>query len=137
MQNDSWPWWKVLLIWSAIGFGILYSGSLAVRASMAMRAGSSDFGCSFWQAVFVSCPFSQVLLLFSVGGGVTIGLLILVWWMVTKRGFSWTLGFVVLGIMLVALFVWPTPYRYEWAKDKSFVVKINRFSGMVEYKSRP
>ena len=127
----------VLLVWSAIGFGVLYFGGFAVMASMALRAGSPGFACTLWEAIWLSCPFSQTLLLFSVGGGITIGLLILTWWMVTSRGFSWTLGFVVLGIVLFAMFVWPTPYRYEWAKDKSFVVKINRFGGDVTYVPRP
>lgn len=137
MQTNSSPWYKVLLVWSAIGFGVLYCGGFAVLASMALKPGSPPFNCTLWQAIWLSCPFSQVLLLFSVGGGIAVGLLILTWWTVTRRGFSWTLGFVILGIVLFALFVWPTPYRYEWAKDKSFVVKINRFSGNVQYVLHP
>ncbi len=131
MQSD-WPWYKLLLVWAAIGFGVLYFGGLAVEAQKAFKD-PPTFNCSFWQAIFLECSFSQVLLIFSVGGGIAIGLFILAWSRVTMRGFSWTFGFVILGVMLFALFIWPTPYRYEWGPDKTFVVKIKRFTGEVTY----
>jgi hypothetical protein len=77
------------------------------------------------------------LLIFAVGGGLTFGLSVLAWWRVTLRGFSWTLGLVILGAVLVAIFVWPTPYKYEWAENKSFVVRIHRFSGDIHYEVSP
>jgi MFS family permease len=137
--NNPWPWYMVLLVWSAIGFGVLYCGGFAVIANMALMKVPPSEVCTLWQAIWMSCPpYSQTLLLFSVGGGITIGLLILTWWIVTQRGgFSWLLGIVILGIVLFSIFVWPTPYRYDWAKDKSFVVKINRFSGDITYVPRP
>lgn len=121
---QAWPWFHVLLVWSAIGFGVLLSGGVATRALMAVRSGSSaDFGPSFWGA----------LLFFSLGGGVTIGLLILTWWLVVKLGFSWTLGFIALAIMLFTLVVWPTPYRYEKTNDPDVRLRITRLTGHGEF----
>jgi hypothetical protein len=131
-MSSDWPWYKVLLIWSAIGFGVLYFGGHAVIAQKALQD-PANFHCSLWEAIWLQCSFSQVLLIFSAGGGIAVGLVILAWSRVTTRGFSWTLGFVILGVVLFAMFIWPTPYRYEWGPDKSFVVKIKRFSGDVTY----
>jgi hypothetical protein len=122
--SEPWPWSRVLLVWSAIGFGVLLSGGVATRALMTLRGGGSvDFGDSFWGA----------LLLFSLGGGIATGLLILVWWLVVKLGFSWTLGFVALALVLFALFVWPTPYRYERTKDPDVRLRITRLTGHGEF----
>jgi hypothetical protein len=129
---SEWPWYKLLLIWAAIGSGVLYFGGLAVEAQKAFKD-PGGFHCSFRQAILLQCSFSEVLLIFSLGGGIAIGLFILAWSRVTMRGFSWTLGFVILAVVLFALFIWPTPYRYEWGPDKSFVVRIKRFSGEVIY----
>src|SRR5712691_10048560 len=107
MQSD-WPWYKLLLIWAAIGFGVLYFGGLAVEAQKAFKD-LSAFKCSFWQAIRLDCSFSQVLLIFSVVGGIALGLFILAWSRVTMRGVSWALGCVILAVVLFALFIWPTP----------------------------
>ena len=110
-------------MWSAIAFGVLFAGGAALRALSGLKGSEPDFGArTFW------CP----LAVFSVGGGIAIGLLILTWWLVVKRGFSWTLGFVVLAVVLFALFVWPSPYRYDkdWRRDASCrVLQVNRWTG--------
>jgi hypothetical protein len=121
---QGWPVSRVFLAWGAIAFGVLFSGGVGVRALMGLRAGgSADFGLSFW------CQ----LMLFSLGGGITIGLLILTWWLVVRLGFSWILGFVALGIVLFTLFVWPTPYRYELTKDPDIRLRITRLTGYGEF----
>ena len=127
------PWVQILLAWAVLGFGVLLTGGLALRALAALRNPESvSFGLeSFWAP----------LLLFSIGGGIAIGLLILTWWMLTQRGFSWTLGFVILGAVLFVLFVWPTRYAY-WRKpdtqDWEYLVKVDRLTGEpTEIVTRP
>lgn len=74
-------------------------------------------------------------MLLAVGGGIAIGLLILTWWLIVQRGFSWALGFLVLAIVLFALFVWPTRYRYE-SFEKSEIqcklLRVERLTGRSE-----
>jgi hypothetical protein len=111
-------WWKVLLIWSAIAFGVLFAGGAALRALSGLNGPAADFGFhTFW------CP----LAIFSVFGGVAIGLVILAWWFVVKRGsFSWTIGVVLLGVVLFALFVWPSPYRYDKDRRREATCRVQR-----------
>lgn len=118
-------WWQVLGMWSLIAFGVLLTGGAAVRALKILQgeAGRDPLKFeTFW------CP----LLLFSVGGGIAIALLILTWWLVVKRGFSWTLGFAVLAVVLFALFVWPSPYRYDKDRRRDAtcrVLQVHRWTG--------
>lgn len=110
-------------MWSAIAFGVLFAGGAALRALSGLKGPGPDFGVrTFW------CP----LFIFSLGGGIAIGLLILTWWLVVKRGFSWTLGFLVLAVVVFALFVWPSPYRYDkdWRRDATCrVLQVHRWTG--------
>lgn len=117
-------WAQILLAWTVIGFGVLLTGGAALRALAALRDLKVSFGWgSFWGP----------LLLFAAGAGIAIGLLILTWWMVTRRGFSWTLGFVILGAVLFVLFVWPTRYAYWEKRDKDnkleLLLKVERLTG--------
>ena len=132
----SWGWQRVLIVWSAIGAGAVFGGGAAVRTYLMMR-GRMDM-----VSLFDSCGLWLPLLLFSLGAGLTIGLLILTWWLVAQAGFSWTLGFPVLGLVFFGLFVWPTPYRYTEIKTEQIrpdgkdvfrvVLKINRLTGRGE-----
>jgi hypothetical protein len=117
-------WGRVLGVWTAITFGVLLGGGVAMRSLSYLRDPLSvDFRwSSFW------CP----LLLFSLGGGLTAGLLILTWWFVVRRGFSWTLGFLVLALVLFALFVWPTRYAYYWTDKKDALLRVERLTGKTE-----
>ncbi len=122
--NNLPEWARIFVVWSLIGIGVLLTGGVAFRALAALRSPATvHFGSSFW------CP----LLLFGIGGGISIGLLILTWWLVTQRGFSWTLGFVVLGIVLFALFVWPTRYVYYPTDKKTTLLKVERLTGKAEF----
>jgi membrane protein YdbS with pleckstrin-like domain len=122
---DRSSWWKVLGEWTAITFGVLLGGGVALHALEALRhPGSTDF--SKW------CEFWWPLLLFSLGGGLTVGLLILTWWFVVGKGFSWTLGFLVLAVVLFALFVWPTRYAYYWTEKKDALIRVERLTGKTE-----
>jgi hypothetical protein len=117
-------WRQILLIWSAIAFGVLFAGGAAIRALSGLTGSTPDFdGMTFWLPLSV----------FSVGGGVAIGLVILTWWFVVKRGsFSWTIGFVLVAVVLFALYVWPSPYRYDkdWNKNATCrVLQIQRWTG--------
>ena len=124
--DKPWRWGLVLLVWSLIAFGVLFAGGVAFRAyANLVRPGSMDFGLSsFW------CP----LFLFSAGGGLTIGLLILTWWLVVQRGFSWTLGFVVLALVLFAVFVWPSRFAYYRGgeEDACKLLRVERWTGQGE-----
>jgi hypothetical protein len=130
-DESGWSWQQVLLVWGAIGFGVLLGGGAAARAYMALSGQGIP--------LFAFCQFWLPLLLFSAGGGLTIGLFILVWWLVIRLGFSWALGFVVLGLVLFGVFVWPTPYRYSEVtriegrnKVTTAVFRINRLTGHAE-----
>ena len=122
-EDKPYTWKQILGMWSAIAFGVLFAGGAALRALSGLKGSAPDFGArAFW------CP----LAVFSVGGGIAIGLLILTWWLVVKRGFSWTLGFVVLAVVLFALFVWPSPYRYDKDRRRDAgcrVLQVNRWTG--------
>jgi hypothetical protein len=125
-RDDEKPlgWWQILLMWSGIAFGVLFFGGAALRALSGLNGPPPDLGFgTFW------CP----LAIFSLGGGAAIGLIILTWWFVVKRGsFSWTLGFAVLGVVLFALFVWPSPYRYDKDRRRDAtcrVLRIQRWTG--------
>lgn len=136
-QSDGlkWSWPKVLVVWTAIGAGVLFGGGVAARGYLIVR------GQMTAASLFDSCGFWLPLLLFSLGGGLTIGLLILTWWLVAKIGFSWTLGFAVLGVVLFAVFVWPTPYQYTSIREETIkggttettrvVLRINRLTGQA------
>ena len=118
-------WWQVLAMWTAISFGVLFAGGAALQALADLKEPAPNFAVpAFWWS----------LLIFSLGGGVAIGLLILTWWLVVKRGFSWTLGFVVLAVVVFALFVWPSPYRYEKDRRRDAicrVLQVHRWTGEV------
>jgi hypothetical protein len=126
-DNDKpFAWWQVLGMWTAISFGVLFAGGAALKALSSLkdeklRSFAAD---TFWWPLFI----------FSLGGGVAIGLLILTWWLVVKRGFSWTLGFMVLAVVVFALFVWPSPYRYDkdGRRDATCrVLQVHRWTGEV------
>jgi len=133
----TWTWQKVLLVWAAIGAGVLFGGGVAARGYLVVRSQMAG------ETLFDSCGFWLPLTLFSLGGGLTIGLLLLTWWLVARLGFNWALGFVVLGFVLFAVFVWPTPYRYAYIRTEQIrpggrtdttrvVVRINRLTGHAE-----
>ena len=126
---SAWPeWLRIILIWTAIGICVLFFGSLAVRAFQALRHSREAGYDPGW-----GWPFFKALLLFSVGGGITIGLLILVWWRVTPPDSRWGLGAVVLSLLLFALFVWPTPYKYYRTESRDVLIKVNRITGQGDY----
>ena len=125
-ERAPWTWKQVLGMWSVIAFGVLFAGGAALRA-LAIMQGSRPNDLE-------SSTFWWTLLLFSVGGGLAIGLLILTWWLVVSRGFSWTLGFVVIALALFALFVWPSPYRYDKDRRQNAtcrVLQVHRWTGEV------
>lgn len=128
MPNNQWSWKTFLVVWALIGFGALFFGGLGGRAYKAMRGpGYIDFG---WDFVWV-------LLVFAVGGGITIGLLVLAWRIIVQMGYSWTLGMAVLILVLFALIVWPTFYKYYRTDTPDILLKINRLTGSAEYIPRP
>lgn len=124
-DDKPFAWWQVLAMWTAISFGVLFAGGAALRALSGLKGPEPNFAlATFWWP----------LLIFSLGGGVSIGLLILTWWLVVKRGFSWTLGFVVLAVVVFALFVWPSPYRYDKDRRRDAtcrVLQVHRWTGEV------
>ena len=126
------PWYWTLGMWALIGAALLYFGGLAAHGLKALLEGPDALPCTIPEAARLGCSFSQSLLTFAVGGGLTFGLAVLAW-----RGISWALGVAIVAVVLVAVFVWPTPYKYEWAKDKSFVVRIHRFTGDIHYEMSP
>jgi heme/copper-type cytochrome/quinol oxidase subunit 3 len=130
-QHDQ-PWYWTLGMWALIGAALLYFGGLAAHGLKALLEGPDALPCTLPEAARLGCSFSQSLLTFAVGGGLTFGLAVFAW-----RGISWALGVAIVAVVLVAVFVWPTPYKYEWAKDKSFVVRIHRFTGDIHYEMSP
>lgn len=120
-QRTFWDGLRFALKWFLIGGGILFFGGLAVRAFQRMHDATASIG---W-------PFLLALFLFSLGGGVVVGLLGLACWLASPRGVGWSLAVVVLGVILFVLFVWPTPYKYYRIEDKNHLLKVNRLSGTV------
>src|SRR5215813_14079582 len=88
-------WGEVLAEWTAITFGVLLGGGVAMHALEALRhPGSADFGS--W------------------------------------TNFRWTLGFLVLAMVLFAVFVWPTRYAYYWTAKKDALVRVERLTGKTD-----
>jgi hypothetical protein len=110
--------------WLLIGGGILFFGGLAVRTFPWMQGVTAPIE---WGA------FLPALFLFSLGGGVVVGLLGLACWLASPRGVGWSLAVVVLALVLFVLFVWPTPYRYFRDEHLQFVVRVNRITGDICY----
>lgn len=127
------PWFRAGFIfwvkWALLGAGVLVFGALSAHGLYVLaNPGAKIFPESFLIA----------LATFGLGGGITIGVLALAWWLANPRGFRWGLGLVVLALLLFALFVWPTPFKYYYRKDDlGVVVKINRVTGKVEHCVRP
>jgi hypothetical protein len=117
-------WYRILGTWSAIAFGVLFTGGAALRALSGLKDSKApEFGAStFWFPLFI----------FSLGGGIAIGLLILTWWLVAKSGVTWALGALILAVVLFALFVWPSAYRYEKDRRREAtcrVLQVQRWTG--------
>lgn len=112
------------LKWTILAFGVFFFGGLAARGLGALEGHAPD---PFWHG------FLRALLTFSVGGGIAVGAAMLMWWLAGPRSFSWALGVVVLGVALVLIFIWPTPFKHYKARDLSFFVKVNRLTGTVSY----
>ena len=118
---------QFLVTWSAIGAAILLTGALSQRGLFVLRhtPGSPLFpgdGHSYLGAV----------LLFSLCGGLTIGLLFLAWWIAKPGGFGWGMGVIVLSLLLAAIFIWPTPYKYYRTNDTRVLLRVSRMSGEGE-----
>ncbi len=124
-EDKPFNWAQILSMWGAIAFFLLFAGGLAIQALKILQGGPAEHKFDLW-------TFWAPLFLFSLGGGLAIGLLILTWWLVVKRGFSWTVGFAVLAVVLFALFVWPSPYRYDKDHRKETtcrVLQVHRWTG--------
>ena len=111
------------LKWTILAFGVFFFGGLAARGLGALEGHAPD---PFWHG------FLRALLTFSVGGGVAVGAAMLMWWLAGPRSFSWALGVVVLGVALVLIFIWPTPFKYLTS-----VVRVSGEAGMgIEFSHR-
>ena len=123
-ESKPFNWRQILVMWSLITFGVLFAGGAAIRALSGLTGSAPNFS---WET------FLLPLIVFSAGGGVAIGLVILTWWFVVKWGsFNWAIGFVLLAVVLFALYVWPSPYRYDkdWNKNATCrVLQIQRWTG--------
>lgn len=121
-------WLQMLLVWAALGVCVLFFGGLAMRGlEVLWHWGEAGYDPGPGR------PFFRALLTFSIGGGITIGFLILIWWMIAPPDVRWGLGIAVLCVLLFALFVWPTPYAYWKTGQKGVLLKVNRLTGQGEY----
>jgi hypothetical protein len=119
---------RFLAIWSSIAAAILLMGALSARGAYLLtqihekKKVSMPFGCDYWVAVLV----------FSVCGGVAIGLLFLSWRIARPGGFGWGMGVIVLSLILIAIFIWPTPFKYYKTKNPQELLRVTRATGYGE-----
>ena len=109
--------------WSAIAAVVLLAGGLGARGLMALMGD---------RPVVLDGAFVGALVLFSVGGGVTLGVLIYAWLLAAREAFTRLMVLVAFAVVLFALFVWPTPYKYYRTDDLQTVLRVNRITGAVE-----
>lgn len=121
--------WRRFRIWFPLATIILLFGGLSARGLMAlMNQTPLDLG---WSA------FVWPLIVFSLGGGLTVGALIVAWGVADGNPFVRAVSLGAFLVLLFALFVWPTPYKYYRDDDLKFVVKINRLTGDIAYTPKP
>jgi len=117
---------RFLATWSAIGAAILLTGALSTRGLFALR--QVDLG----MVSLFPDHYKPAVLLFSVCGGLMIGLLFLSWWIAKPGGFGWGMGVIVLSLLLAAIFIWPTPYKYYRTNNPQVLLRVTRVSGHGE-----
>lgn len=120
-------WAGTPLKWAAIGFLLLFFAGLGSEGLNGMMQPDVELlRGAFWKS----------LLVFSLGGGVTLGVLMLTWQLASGDAFARALTLGAFAALLFALFVWPTPYKYYRDEALAFVVRINRITGDVQYCER-
>jgi hypothetical protein len=119
---------QFLATWSAIGAAILLMGAISTRGMYVMRQIELDRPVPR----VLTLPYFSAVLYFSVCGGLTIGLLFLAWWIAKPGGFGWGMGVIVLGLLVTAIFIWPTPYKYYPTDDTRVLLRVTRVSGHGE-----
>ena len=116
-----------LVMWSVIGAGVLLTGALSARGISIIRQIDGT------PAELFPDDYFRALVVFSVAGGVTIGLLFLSWKIAQPGGFGWGMGVFVLVIALFAIFVWPTPFKYYRTSENPLVLlRVTRATGHGE-----
>ena len=109
--------WRV----AVVSFLVLFFGALALRAYWVLRFARPE---TVWDWEWVLS-----LLVFAVCGAVTTGTLAVAWRLMhrKKAAPNWSMAFVLLGVLLFGLLVWPTPWTYREYGCQVF--QINRFVG--------
>ena len=115
--------------WAALGTAILFFGGHSAQGLKGLvDPVVFDLG---WESLY------QPLLTFSVSGGITIGFLVLGWWVASRRKVRWGLGVLILSLLLFVLFVWPTPYKFYRTEDRDVRIRVNRITGAADYVPKP
>lgn len=124
MLKNFWTFVK----WCLIAIALLFAAGFGARALKFLMQ----------QQLFEpDRDFVWTLFWFSLGGGVTIGLLIFAWQIARTDPLGKIIALAVLLVLAFGVLVWPTPYKYYRERNFNWVVRINRITGDMRYELAP
>ena len=113
--------WKV----AAVSFLVLGFGGLALRGYAVLRFSDSAMKVP----KLLKGDWLESLLIFAVCGAVTFASVVVAWRLMHPKRSApgWSLGVIVLGILLFTILVWPTVWTYR--EYGCQILRINRLTG--------
>lgn len=108
-------------LWALLAFLVLFFGGLSVRGLARI-----DSELDLQKAIL---PFLWWLLIFSGGGGITVGVVVFAWRRANPRRLRWGLAVIGLVVLVFASFVWPTRFKYYTGPKRDALIRVDRISG--------